>query len=424
MTASGEGGPLARPVAPAARFASAKGRLDRSIDRWAVATVIAPLGSFAVAVMTTAFGIVPDLVAENSWRSPRAFVFYVSSALGVMLSGLAYGLLRRREAFKKRLGTAYFVDLPSSDWTSTESQDFPAQVRPRFARTFEIAGPEDWDGRWNWGLSDRLDEWDDAVEDVVKCLWVARRNDDPGTANGLFLWCWWSVAVAIGARAMRDRRGLVLEVRPRPSFDRGGQSREPSDWREKKHEFRDVPGLSAYAIETQVAQCLLQVEGPAHGGARRESPHPVVVVLRFTRGYWGPLAPDAASPEGVVVNIRQAAAPNLTSGPATLIVCNSGHGGDIPWEDYPSLAKAAVQQLQQVRRQHPGATILIGATMPQELSFGIGVFAARADRDWPEELWSLLWDGRNQQFVVPRLNIGRGGSVGKALPSDAASGAV
>lgn len=389
------------------------------LNRLAVNEVIAPLGSAGVVLLSAAFGIFADLVAEG-WQGRRPFVFWPTFVVGATVFFFAYILLLRREKDKRRLGTAYIVRLQSSAWTKEDGNVF-ADVRAKFARTFEIGGPSDWDGRWDWGLSDRLHAWDDAVEDVVKCLWVARRNDDQATANGLFLWCWWSVAVAMASRAMRDRVGFELEVRHRPSSYRGGQRREGTDWRKERHAFRDdPPGLNAYPLETHVAPCVLHVADPASGLAQRPaSSAPVVVVLlAFSKGHWGPLAPGAAPPAGTVIEIGQSAVREVTSGPATLIVCSSGHQRDILWDDYPRLAKAAVQQLQQVHHEHPGATIVVGATMPQELPFGIGVLAAREGHAWPEEMWSLLWDKDRQKFVIPRLNIGRGGSVGKTPPLD------
>jgi hypothetical protein len=51
-------------------------------------------------------------------------------------------------------------------------------------------------------------------------------NDDQITHNALFTWAPWPVAMAFGARATARSRGLVLNVRQRPSYTAGPERHE------------------------------------------------------------------------------------------------------------------------------------------------------------------------------------------------------
>lgn len=85
-----------------------------------------------------------------------------------------------------------------------------------------VPGPTALDENWRWRADAVGAPQSDARADQhVHSFWAVRYNDDQVTRNALFTWAPWPVAMAFGARATARSRGLVLNVRQRPSHTAG-----------------------------------------------------------------------------------------------------------------------------------------------------------------------------------------------------------
>lgn len=394
----------------------------------------------ATAVLGAALGVLPDLAAEG-WTDPttlgRRWALAVLGGVGVLVLGTSVFAWRRRNALQRRRGTAYIVKEEGGDWTRDESEWFLSDLRRRFARTLWVPGPDKLGRRWAWPLDGGAGDWDGKVDELVRSFHATRYNDDQQTANALFVWAHWSVAVAFGARSVRGQRDLVLDVRQRPSHGRMGELR-PADWSQPPHRFRRgdsvpaildlVPGAELRELRWPARVVISPRPSAPAGRPSDQEARPIRVLLaRLIPRSWGPL-PDVtagrsakadqqeAPPEDVLVRLEDAAG---LCGPrdfTTTIeelrcLAPESHKGRFPWPAFPSLARVVTDWLARQAAADDNAVLLLGMLVPPEVALGLGIVAGQADgREWPERLWPIVHVGVNggYELVVPRLDLGGG----------------
>ena len=267
-------------------------------------------------------------------------------------------------------------------------------------------------------------DWDGKLNDLVRAFWTTRYNDDDITGNGLFIWAYWPVALAFGARTVAGRRSVPLNVWQRPSDGRLGRLHQ-LDWKHRAHSFQpgqdDLPVSAwlpdadiravAWPMRLTVAQAAEQV--PQVAGTTE------ILLLRVVPMRWGPLPapgwapgqPTAPAPDAPPeLTIADHARLGLRSGPIRLREWRCvTRTGVIPWPAYPTVVREAARWILATTQDpaaDPATTWLLATQVPQEISLGLGLYAgALPAGTWPDHLWPVNRDPHGT-FVAPRLNLG------------------
>ena len=372
--------------------------------------------ALSTALAGAALGVVPTLL-EHGWMSSSvtALALLGGPALAVGATGVA--LWRRRNHLLAERGTAYVIDEVADAWTYEEKRSFLTSMRGQFASVLHVPGPAHLGDAWHWPLGTGAECWDERVDDLVRSFWATHFNDDHVTANAVFAWAAWPLAVAFAARAIARRRGLVLQVRQRPSFGRMGV-RDRVDWKQPAWDFERLPPdrmdaepiRSASESSRRARLTVTPSDGtspatPPSAGAR-------VLLVRMTTGTWGPPSTAESAPgRPMPVGVRDAAGTGLAGELDTTVEewrCLPAAGGRHDWAAFPLLAQAAADWLCRKARQFSTDVLLVGMLVPQEVALGVGIHAARAQRSWPGHLWPLSWAGTEGTgwFVVPGVDLG------------------
>ncbi len=394
----------------------------------ALATLL--LGAALAGIPVVAAGNLDDpQIRAQTWT------FAVLGAAGLATLAATAIIRHGRDALLHRNGTAYIVQEAGREWSHDDVRDFLGSAQRQFARIIRVPGPGDLGGSWDWPLTDGAQRWDAMVAELARAFQSLHSDDDPATPNGMFVWAWWAVTVALCERLVAADRGLSLDVWQRPTRGRAGQL-TPAPWSQRPHRFgqgSQAPPLTAVlprAAQEEViwpARLTFTPREPRQGRERRE-PHarvrgrrsararPVVLLIRLGRQAWGPVPDVPALPTSgrpIDVVVHDSAGLELGHGAVVVtqirelrIVPPDG-AARFPWDTFPSLVAAASAW---IRRQAGGleaSAILLGTVMPAEIAAGLGIDAVRtADPDWPPHLWPLLYDNEHGSFTVPRLDLG------------------
>ena len=136
-----------------------------------------------------------------------------------------------------------------------------------------------------------------------------------------------------------------------------------------------------------------------------------VLLLRFGRGRWGSLRlEDPAQPvpltlidAGEVIGVKEPVRIQVHE-----LRCVPRDGArTFDWEDFPFLVAIAVDWIQRKAAELEARTLLLGATVPNEVALGIGIAAGRPSCDgWPSSMWPVIYRQPTDTLVVPRLDLG------------------
>lgn len=418
----------------------------------------------ATAALSAAGGIVPDLAVEG-WTGGRGGWLLGFVTLGVVTVAAGAGLWWWRNRLRQRLGVAYVVNEVAAGWTPEQKEGFLSDVRDRFAVFRPVPPLRGFDRAAVWPQGPEATRWGRDVDSLVRHFRVASYDPDGRDATldrSLFVWAPWPVAVAFGHRVTAGERGLALRVRQRDSFGRQGPLRvgpiqdghtfqgqaDQSDGalsgelRVQSHPARlrithdngraEPPAVAAEPSPSSPGSSPPPESGssesPSSDGPPAEGPSSKVLllVLRTSHHEFGPLP-------RLPVDLTQRAAHDFAVAAVTdreplVIDLYDAAGLDLPatvpttlrewrylprpgqthhqWQDYPQIVAAAAQWIADQAAAAPGATILLGAQLPQEVAVGLGIRSARQP-GWPRELWPLVHSVSDGAFTVPQLNLGR-----------------
>jgi hypothetical protein len=409
----------------------------------------------------------PDRVAKGGWRHPGwswtvrrgrwiafgaglgTWLFGVGVSAGIILiqGGLTIDSRRRlqwtafpalglaivvwvwtwiaragRARMLNRNGVAYLVRERARDWVQDSPDGFYAEVRERFADVVAVPRSDEVGRTWDWPLEGREARlWDAKVNDLVRtfrALLNAVRaryaeEETPGVPDAIFVTAWWAVALAFGRRLRLGIRNWELNVWQRPSDARAGKI-DPVLWRQRPHQFADQvvsapPGLTPQELLWDVDLTVARPDGAADL-IPPDSPVSVLL-LRFGRGRWGSLRlEDPAQPvpltlvdAGDVIGVKEPVRIQVHE-----LRCVPRDGArTFDWEDFPFLVAIAVDWMQRKAAKLEGRTLLLGATVPNEVALGIGIAAGRPSCDgWPSSMWPVIYRQPTDTLVVPRLDLG------------------
>jgi hypothetical protein len=345
-------------------------------------------------------------------------------ALGLAIAVWAWTWIARagRARLLSRNGTAYLVREHARDWGQDSPDGFYAEVRERFAAVVTVPRSGEVGRTWDWPLEGREARlWDAKVTDLVLTFRVllnaarARHTEEktPGVPDAIFMTAWWAVALAFGRRLRLGIRNWELNVWQRPSDARAGKI-DPVLWRQQPHQFDDrpvtaPPGLTPRELTWEVDLTVTRPDSAADS-VPPESPV-TVLLLRFGRSRWGSLRlEDPAQPvpltlidAGEVIGAKEPVRVKLHE-----LRCVPRDGARaFDWEDFPFLAAIATDWIQMKAAELQGRTLLLGATVPNEVALGIGIAAGRPScDDWPSSMWPVIYRPPADTLVVPRLDLG------------------
>jgi hypothetical protein len=398
-----------------------RGRLDKLIrPDWLIAVAF----TVGMALLGAALGIIPEVAAEQ-WTAAsgrRAWMLWLAGgAVLLLLAGVL--LWRHRTRLLHRRGTAYIVEATSAGWQPEDKHAFLTAMGAQFASVLKVPGPGDLGADWTWPLDHRTGEWDSRVDELVQYFLATCFNDDHLTANTLYLWAPWSVAMAFGARITKASRSLNLHVRQRPSDGRTKMSRKFVDFTQAGHTFRTdgsptpTPpgGATLTATVTTRAHPAILRSQPATDSARPPTDkHPtsevMILLIRTTDQPFGPLpATHGKAPaEPVTFNVIDGAGLALPAADhVTVLEWRCLPTGSLHvWDEYPAIVEQAATWICRQHADHPGATLLLATAMPQEIGTGLGIHATTRP-DWPDTLWPMIFIPHDTPFRVPLLNLGR-----------------
>jgi hypothetical protein len=380
---------------------------------WTVhrAGLLAACGSTAWLLAGAALGTVSTLPSGGSHAGQTWIVLWVTIALTAILF-IALAIARKgRDGMLQQNGIAYIVRERARGWQHDQPDGLMDEARRRFVNVIEVAGPAQLGEPWDWPLDDGARQWDAKLDELARSfrsLYLA--NKTAAATSTIFIYSYWAVAVAFGARLTAADRSLELAVGQRPSHARAGKV-SPDLWAHLPQSFTDprlVPAvLDRPGSGESTGSLKLTVTGRRSPRARQTG-GTSLLLLRFGRQDWTP-------PEHII----DRADLGLTG---TLDVqlhelrCVPPPGETLfPWEDYPALAIAAADWIERKAAELTGHTLLLGAIMPQEVGLGLGICAGQARREhWPEHLWPLIYQNRTDPYVVPRLDLGTARLPGRA----------
>jgi hypothetical protein len=379
----------------------------------------------ATLLIGAALAGIPVLVSGN-WHDPgtqdQAWAF-----LGLGLAGFAVLTLTAvvhggRERLLNRNGTAYIIQEEAREWSHDESRGFLASAERQFARVIRVPGPGRLAGPWDWPLSDGAQYWDGKLTELVRSFQALHYDDDPNTPNGIFLWAWWPVSLALGMRVSAADRGLVLNIWQRPSRGRAGRLM-PAPWAQRPHRFvHSATAASAAALAPECAPreltwparlTIIQRHTRNAFGAAASS-KVTVMLIRLGRQEWGPIPATPAEPSpGKIIPLTMEDAAGLRV--AGTFTCNIHEFRLTPasgesffsWPTFPSLVQMASAWLRRKAADAKDHTVLLGTVMPPETAVGLGIDAGQVDQSgWPAQLWPVVYAKSSGTMIVPNLNLG------------------
>lgn len=186
------------------------------------------LFAIATALLSGAVALLPgalDDARAAGWNAAwRTWTLRLTIGFGILGAG-ALGAAARRWHLRGKLlddrGTAYVIEEHAITWRHEEKASVLAAIAAGFAAVLRVPGPGELGDSWRWQAdADGAPAWDERIDQLVRSFWAVHYNDDQVTRNAVFTWAPWPVAIAFGARATAQRRGLVLHVRQRPSGTR------------------------------------------------------------------------------------------------------------------------------------------------------------------------------------------------------------
>ncbi len=368
-----------------------------------------------------ALGALGSLLAAPWTWSLGGFTIGLAGASAIGFGGSEIAR-HGRDQMLERNGIAYIIRERARGWQRDEPAEFVDQARRRFVRVIEVPGPGQLGSSWDWPLDEDARQWDDRLGELARSfrtLYLA--TSTPGTPAALFIYAWWAVAVALGARLTAADRGLALAVGQRPSNARAGKI-DPDLWVHPPQLFTDASGAGALSYpgsEELTHRVELAIAG-RRTGAVRPDVRVSVLLLRFGRQGWDPLSAvgEETGDASVPLRVHDRARLGLSGTSHVLLHelrCLPPPGEQtFAWEDFPALAITAADWIERKAAVLAGHTLLLGAVMPQETALGLGICAGQVKRTrWPEHLWPLLYQ-KAEPYVIPRLDLGTARLEGRA----------
>ncbi len=398
----------------------------------------------ATALLSAALALTPaaiDNALRNGWGgagqavSSASAVFFAVAGLASL--GWAAWRWHERGVVLSERGTAYLVEEHATAWWHEEKATVLAAIGSGFASVLRVPGPTALDESWRW-QADAVGapQWDARTDQLVHSFWAVHYNDDQITRNALFTWAPWPVAMAFGARATARSRGLVLNVRQRPSYT-AGVDRHELRLTDVAHDFlrgRDLPPLSQLAprhaiaalsgtlgvtIEPLVASnATLPVQPSSQAHPRREgnaggstAPRLLVLVVRVVVGPIGPIGVDLSKIPSVTLRApANLVGPVLPGGTHSVPVaewrldCDVRPRQQLPWAAFPCVADSIADWVVQQSRRHRADVVVLAARLPQELAVALGVHLGQRPHIWPWQMYPAFFD--QGELVVPELRLG------------------
>lgn len=393
-------------------------------------TALAGLGTWAFGVGISAGLVLVQGGLSASSTHRLQWTTFPALVLAILLWAAAWIVRTARRRMLSRNGTAYLLREPARDWAQDSPDGFYAEVRERFADVITVPRAAEVGRTWDWPLDRDARLWDAKVTDLVRTFRVLlnavhaknKEEETPGVPDAVFVTAWWAVAMAFGRRLRLGVRNWELDVWQRPSEGRSGRV-TPGPWsRQRPCQFADQavpapPGLVPRSLtwEVDLTVTRLAGAGQAPGGSSQvPDGDPVTILLiRFGRSRWGSLAlEDPAQPltltlldAGEVVPVKEPTRVQVHE----LRCVPRDDAPAFDWEDFPFLAATATAWIQEKAKELPHSTLLLGATMPNEVALGIGISSGRPESDnWPATVWPVIYQQPTHALVVPRLDLGAG----------------
>lgn len=403
---------------------------------WPTGVLFATATAFLSGFLALVPGVADNAV-DHGWASGGQAVASWASVAFLMAGAAALALgaqrWRKRAVILGERGTAYVIDEIAMPWQHEEKESFLASVRANFAPALVVPGPSGLGDSWHWqtdpGTAGR---WDEQVDTLVRSFWAVHYNDDKVTRNALFTWAPWPVAVAFAARATFRRRGLVLNVRQRPSYGAAGPTAPPSPT-DPPHDFllASMAASLADAAPAHTVTCLreelsLTFETLTAGSAAGSSPRgpgashhdepgpakpPLLLVVRVVHGDIGAIPMDLATAPAVKVHMPANLAAVIPARTCAVPVAEWRLDSaatpipQLPWPAFPAAAQAIAKWIIDQADAHPGRTVLLAARIPQEIGMGLGILLGQLQSKWPERLYPVVY--AHSRLVVPELRLGR-----------------
>ena len=138
------------------------------------------------------------------------------------------------------------------------------------------------DNGWGWPLNDEAAMWDRKLDQLAVAFRALHHDDDAESPNGIFMWAWWSVAMAFGMRVTAAERGLLLDVWKRPSFGRTPRRHQcPGRPGHTRCGRIPLPAVSAGASRLQPAEFTwpVRLDVSRKGASRPRASRDVAVLL-------------------------------------------------------------------------------------------------------------------------------------------------
>jgi hypothetical protein len=405
----------------------------------------------ATALLSAALGLLPaeiDNALKHGWggggqaiSSASVIIFALA---GLALLGWAAWRWHERGVILAERGTAYLVEERATTWWEEEKASVLAAIGSGFASVLRVPGPTALDVTWHW-QADAIGapQWDARTDQLVHSFRAVHHNDDHITHNALFTWAPWPVAMAFGARATARSRGLVLNVRQRPSYT-AGPDRHEFRLTDQAHDFvrgRGMPALGdcapAHVVSTPTGQLSLTIDpliaanatlpvqpsGQASRSPRGRpgrhaggvQPKLLILLIRVVIGPIGPIGLDlAAAPPVTLRAPASLIGPVLPAGPGQVPVAewrlaSRGPRQPLPWAAFPRVADSIADWVVAQASAQQADVVVLGARMPQELAVGLGVQLGQRPTSWPWRMYPAFYD--QGQLVIPDLQLG-----GEAVP--------
>jgi len=404
----------------------------------------------ATALLSAALGLLPaaiDNALRHGWGnngqavSSASAVFFVLA--GLALLGWAAWRWHERGVILSERGTAYLVEEHATAWWQEEKASVLAAIGAGFASVLRVPGPTALDETWHW-QADAVGapQWDARTDQLVHSFRAVHYNDDQITRNALFTWAPWPVAMAFGARATARSRGLVLNVRQRPSYT-AGPDRHELRLTDEAHDFvrgRQLLALNetspGHTVTSLTGELRVTIEpltaanatlpahpssqatrsggdrlGPAGGSGIGPEPRLLMLLIRVVVGPIGPVGLDLAAVPAVTLRA-----------PASLIgtVLPAGTGSvpvaewrleyrgrprqRLAWQAFPWVADSIADWVVGQAAAHGSDVIVLAARLPQELAVGLGVQLGQRPHSWPWRMYPAFFD--QGQLVIPELQLG------------------
>jgi len=425
------------------------GRTRRSIT---TAWLTGVLFATATALLSAALGLLPaevDNALKHGWGgasqavSSASVIFFALA--GMALLGWAAWRWHERGVILAERGTAYLVEERATTWWEEEKATVMAAIGSGFASVLRVPGPTALDDTWHW-QADAIGapQWDARTDQLVHSFRAVHYNDDHITHNALFTWAPWPVAMAFGARTTARSRGLMLNVRQRPSYTAGpgqhelrltdeahdfvrGRQHPPLEECAPGHLVTTPSGQLTVTIDPLIApNASLPVQPSGHGGRfvggrlgrQGAGPEPrlLILLIRLVIASIGPIGLDLAAQQPVTLRAPASLiGPVLPAGPAVAPVAEWRLGSQsrtreaLPWRAFPRVAEGIAEWVIKQAAASSCDVVVIAARMPQELAVGLGVQLGQRPSSWPWRMYPAIYD--QGQLVVPDLQLG-----GEAVP--------